>query len=38
LQGTLTFSQLIKLNTHQCFSRYPHFQVEDKTKEDIILE
>jgi hypothetical protein len=34
LQGTLTFSQLIKLYTHQCFSRYPHFQVEDLTKGD----
>ena len=32
LQGTLTFAQLIKLYTHQCFSRYPHFQVEDLTK------
>ena len=32
LQGTLTFSQLIKLYTHQCFSRYPHFQIEDLTK------
>jgi hypothetical protein len=31
LQGTLTFSQLIKLYTHQCFSRYSHFQVEDLT-------
>jgi hypothetical protein len=34
LQGTLTFSPLIKLYTHQCFSRYPHFQVEDLTKGD----
>jgi hypothetical protein len=34
LQGTLTFSQLIKLYTHQFFSRYPHFQVEDLTKGD----
>ena len=34
LQGTLTFSQLIKLYTHQCFSRYPHFQVEDLTRGD----
>ena len=33
-QGTLTFSQLIKLYTHQCFSRYPHFQVEDLTRGD----
>ena len=32
LQGTLTFSQLIKLYTHQCFSRYPHFQIEDLTR------
>jgi hypothetical protein len=32
LQGTLTFAQLIKLYTHQCFSKYPHFQVEDLTK------
>ncbi len=32
LQGTLTFSQLIKLYTHQCFSRYPNFQIEDLTK------
>jgi hypothetical protein len=32
LQGTLTFAQLIKLYTHQCFSRYPHFQMKDLTK------
>ena len=32
LQGTLTFGQLVKLYTHQCFSRYPHFQVDDLDK------
>ncbi len=34
LQGTLTFGQLVKLYTHQCFSRYPHFQVEDLSKNE----
>lgn len=28
-QKLQTFGQLAKLYTHQCFSRYPHFQVDD---------
>jgi hypothetical protein len=34
LQSTLTFAQLIKLYTHQCFAKYPHFQVEDLNKDN----
>ncbi len=34
LQDTLTFGQLVKLYTHQCFSRYPHFQVDDLNKDN----
>ena len=37
LQGTLTFSQLIKLYTHQCFSRYPHFQVEAVVRDNLLI-
>ena len=29
LEGDLTFSKVIKLYTHRCFQKYPHFQVED---------
>jgi hypothetical protein len=25
---------LIKLYTHQCFAKYPHFQVEDLNKDN----
>ncbi len=34
LQGTLTFGQIVRLYTHQCFSWYPHFQIEDLNKGD----
>jgi hypothetical protein len=33
LQNTLTFGQMVKLYTHQCFSKYPQYQVEDLTRE-----
>ncbi len=29
LEGTLAFAKVIKLYTHRCFQRYPHFQQED---------
>ncbi len=29
LEGDLTFAKVIKLYTHRCFQRYPHFQVDD---------
>ena len=29
LEGDLTFAKVVKLYTHRCFVRYPHFQVED---------
>jgi hypothetical protein len=29
LEGNLTFAKVIKLYTHRCFQRYPHFQVDD---------
>ena len=29
LEGELTFAKMVKLYTHKCFQRYPHFQVED---------
>jgi hypothetical protein len=29
LEGELTFAKVVKLYTHRCFQRYPHFQVED---------
>ena len=29
LEGNLTFAKMLKLYTHKCFQRYPHFQVED---------
>ncbi len=29
LEGDLTFAKVVKLYTHRCFQRYPHFQVED---------
>ncbi len=29
LEGGLTFAKVLKLYTHRCFQRYPHFQVED---------
>jgi hypothetical protein len=29
LEGTLTFAKVIKLYTHRCFQRYPHFQLDD---------
>jgi hypothetical protein len=28
LEGTLTFAKVIKLYTHRCFLRYPHFQLD----------
>jgi hypothetical protein len=28
-EGDLTFAKVIKLYTHRCFQRYPHFQVDD---------
>jgi hypothetical protein len=34
LQGTLTFGQMVKLYTHQCFARYPDFQVEGLNKDN----
>ena len=37
LQGTLTFGRLVNLYTHQCFSKYPHFQVEDLNKDNKYL-
>jgi hypothetical protein len=27
--GTLTFNKMIKLFTHKCFQRYPHFQIQE---------
>jgi hypothetical protein len=29
LDGDLTFAKVIKLYTHRCFQRYPHFQLDD---------
>jgi hypothetical protein len=29
LEGTLTFTRLIKFYTHRCFQFYPHFQLDD---------
>jgi hypothetical protein len=29
LEGDLTFAKEVKLYTHKCFQRYPHFQVDD---------
>ena len=29
IEGTLTFAKLVKLYTHQCFQRYPHFQLTE---------
>jgi hypothetical protein len=29
LEGKLTFAKLVKLYTHQCFHRYPHFQLSE---------
>jgi hypothetical protein len=29
LEGILTYPKMLKLYTHKCFQRYPHFQVED---------
>jgi hypothetical protein len=29
LEGTLTFSRVIKFYTHRCFHLYPHFQLDD---------
>jgi hypothetical protein len=39
LQSTLTFAQLIKLYTHQCFAKHLHlhFQVEDLNKDNKYL-
>ena len=37
LQGTLTFGQMVKLYSHQCFARYPHFQVEDLNRDNKYL-
>jgi len=34
LEGDLTFAKVLKLYTHRCFQRYPHFQVEDIDKDD----
>jgi hypothetical protein len=33
LEGDLTFAKMLKLYTHKCFQRYPHFQVEDLDKQ-----
>jgi hypothetical protein len=29
LEGKLTFAKLVKMYTHQCFHRYPHFQLSE---------
>ncbi len=29
LDGDLSFAKVIKLYTHRCFQRYPHFQLDD---------
>jgi hypothetical protein len=29
LEGTLTFTRVIKFYTHRCFQLYPHFQLDD---------
>ena len=29
LEGKLTFAKLVKLYTHKCFQRYPHFQLSE---------
>ena len=34
LEGDLTFAKVLKLYTHRCFQRYPHFQVEDIDKDE----
>ena len=34
LEGDLTFAKMLKLYTHRCFQRYPHFQVEDIEKDE----
>ena len=34
LDGDLTYAKVIKLYTHRCFLRYPHFQVEDLDRTD----
>ena len=33
LDGTLTFARLVKLYTHRCFQKYPHFQLDDLTND-----
>jgi hypothetical protein len=34
LEGDLTFAKVVKLYTHRCFQRYPHFQVGDIDKDN----
>jgi hypothetical protein len=33
LDGTLTFARVVKLYTHRCFQKYPHFQLDDFTQD-----
>jgi hypothetical protein len=33
LDGTLTFARVVKLYTHRCFQKYPHFQLDDLTND-----
>ncbi len=33
LDGALTFARVVKLYTHRCFQKYPHFQLDDLTNE-----
>jgi hypothetical protein len=33
LDGTLTFARVVKLCTHRCFQKYPHFQLDDLTSD-----
>ncbi len=33
LDGTLTFVRVVKLYTHRCFQKYPHFQLDDLTQD-----
>jgi hypothetical protein len=33
LDGTLTFARVVKLYTHRCFQKYPHFQLDDLTQD-----
>ncbi len=33
LDGVVTFARVVKLYTHRCFQKYPHFQLDDLTQD-----